>query len=74
MSNTPILTQSEEDSAPWNDKTTPVDVTISLTMSKTVSVDISNEEDFRDEVLSQVDLPCDKYKDWNIDDFEIIKE
>lgn len=46
--NTPILTQSEEDSAPWNDKTTPVDVTISLTMSKTVSVDISNEEDFRD--------------------------
>lgn len=48
-SNTPTLTQSEENRAPWNDKENKVkvDVTVSITMSKhlTIEVDVTDIDD-----------------------------
>lgn len=80
MSNTPILMQSEEQAAPWNQTEQTlreVDVTISETLSKTVTVevpDIYDKFDLRDAVRDQILCPSDRCKDWDLDDFEVIEE
>lgn len=87
--NTPTLMTSEEQRAPWNDmENTPmkIDVTVSVTLSKTVQIETSlyktrpdgsiymEDSDLEEEVKSQVDLPQDKYNDWCVDDFAVNME
>ena len=73
--NTPLLSSTEEAKAPWNEnfESITVPVTITLTLSKTVNVDITNyniqfdtmgnissdysEEDLREAVKDQIILP-----------------
>lgn len=96
-SNYPIMSQAEWDNAPFNqEEPTPqkVKVTVSVTLSKTVEVSVSdyiaeremNEEgitdlnydfsdcDLRDAVESQIPLPQEKFRDWDVDDFEVVME
>lgn len=80
--NTPILMESEEQIAPWNQKTKFIEVTISQTLSSTQKIEVS--EDFRYNrdklesfVLDQIMLPSDYIENadnfkWNIDDFAVI--
>ena len=80
--NTPILMESEEQAAPWNQKTKFIEVTISQTLSSTQKIEVS--EDFRYNrdklesfVLDQIMLPSDYIENadnfkWNIDDFAVI--
>lgn len=45
MSNYPIMSQIEESKAPWNQKENPkkkIEVTISVTLSKTVRIEVSD--------------------------------
>lgn len=89
---------SDNSDAPWNQGNNPekeVEVLISVTLSKTVKVkvtDYSVIESGRDEdgeyfeeiecsdytlkraVEKQIKLPQDKFKDWAIDEFEIVQE
>lgn len=77
-SNYPPMTQSQWDSAPFNEPVDKeVEVTVSVTLSKTVTVTIPyNVEDLsmldlQDLVREQYDLPQDKCVDWYVDDFEV---
>lgn len=77
-SNYPPMTQSQWDSAPFNEPVDKeVEVTVSVTLSKTVTVTIPyNVEDLsmldlQDLVREQYDLPQDKLIDWYVDDFEV---
>lgn len=64
-----------------------VEVTVSVTLSKTVEIEVDDydidysdgdydfsECDLKGAVESQVKLPQDTFKDWNVDDFEVVLE
>lgn len=84
-SNYPPMSQSEWDSAPWNEVELPpkdVEVTVSITVSRTMKVPVTDytidEEggiDFSDCDLNKAVkdsgyLP--NFKNWHVDDFEVI--
>lgn len=92
MSNIPIGTENDPD-APWNQIENPekeIEVTVSLTISKTLKVSVSDytiqdsgkDGDYYEDIdYSTCDLKGaveDQYnlpiKGWNIDDFEVLKE
>lgn len=80
MNNTPILTQSEEERAPWNQETESINVTISQTLSADVTIqvpkgfDLDNIDALKDIVREQILLPyeiIDEHSSdfWGVDDF-----
>lgn len=80
MNNTPILTQSEEENAPWNQETKLIEVTVSQMLSSLVTIevpknfDIFNEEALENMVKEQIILPSEltlKHSQdcWYVDDF-----
>ena len=79
-SNYPPMSQSDWDRAPWNEKEPKeviVDVTISQTLSRTVTVTVPenyDDYDLREAVRNQVSLPSNTSSEWVEDDFEVIKE
>lgn len=87
MSNTPTLTASEEQRAPWNDSSQDSvikDVTISVTYSKTVPMmfpsnkyAVENEEEYAEEQLREYDmlpLKNSNMRGWFEDELAIIVE
>lgn len=87
MSNYPIGADTEN--APWNEKEPkPIEITVSITLSKNVVVELSNYTIELDEdgnanysydncdvykaLSEQIELPSDKCPDWDIDDLEIV--
>ena len=83
-SNYPPMSQSEWDSAPWNEVELPpkdVEVTVSITLSKTMKVPVTDyiiDDEGID--FSRCDLNKAvedsghllNFKDWHVDDFEVI--
>ena len=77
--NTPILMQSEEERAPWNDKTKVITVNISQCLSTTVDIEVPENIDeeknsLEDIVREQIILPSEaifKHSPdcWYVDDF-----
>lgn len=61
-----------------------VEVTVSVTLSKTVEIEVDDytyDEDYdftdcdlKEAAKNQVKLPQDVFKDWNVDDFEVVLE
>lgn len=84
-SNYPPMSQSEWDSAPWNEVELPpkdVEVTVSITVSRTMKVPVT---DYTIDEEGEIDFSnCDlnkavedsghllNFKNWNVDDFEVI--
>ena len=79
MSNTPILMQSEEERAPWNQKTKTITVNISQCLSTTVDIEVPEDFDETDNraltnaVYEQIVLPSELTIDhspdcWYVDD------
>lgn len=81
MDNIPILTQSEEQKAPWNRKSKTITVNISQCLSTTVDIEVPEDfEDYdnkdllkdfvRDQIVLPSELTLDHSRDcWYIDDF-----
>lgn len=86
MSNTPTLTISEEQRAPWNDSSQDSvikDVTISVTYSKTITmlfppnIKAEDEEEYAEEQFREYDmlpLKNGRHNAWNEDELAIIVE
>lgn len=84
MENTPTLTTSEEQRAPWNDDSqnyVTKDVTVSVTYSTTISMifpaNAEADEEYAEEQLREYDmlpLKKDKIMEWNEDELAIIIE
>ena len=83
MNNTPILMDSEEKRAPWNDQYKTIEVTISQTLSSiqqiTVPIDFDETDNVALEsaVIEQIVLPSDcleinGYLEWIEDDFCVL--
>lgn len=81
--NTPLLTDREENMAPWNQKEPKlIKVTASITLSKTfdilVNVPNNNEEvsesTLREAAQEYIEDYMVDIRDWNIDDFTVIRE
>ena len=66
---------ADNSDAPWNEQTklTPVDVTVSFTMSKNITIYTDNPDgDLKEDVESQIIFPWDSnWKDWDLDDFAV---
>lgn len=66
---------ADNSDAPWNEQTklTPVDVTVSFTMSKNITIYTDNPDgDLKEDVESQIIFPWDaNWKDWDLDDFVV---
>jgi hypothetical protein len=67
---------ADNESAPWNEKTKIVNVTISMTISKTVPIEcnsklILDSYELKRLVEEQVVLPTDSDSSWYIDDFVV---
>ena len=84
-SNYPPMSQSEWDSAPWNEVELPpkdVEVTVSITVSRTMKVPVTDytideegEIDFSNCNLNKAVEDSGhllNFKNWNVDDFEVI--
>ena len=84
MNNYPTLMQSELEAAPWNEhKSIKIPVTVSITMSKDVEIEVDDykldsygnpdfsDSDLESAVDNQMLLPTDEFKDWTVDDFEV---
>ena len=80
MNNTPTLMQSEEERAPWNEKTKIIEVNISQCLSSTERIEVpedfedyDNKEALEDFVREQIMLPSDCLEHegywWNVDEF-----
>ena len=79
--NTPILMDSEEESAPWNRESKMITVNISQCLSTTVDIEVpedfedyDNKELLEDFVREQIILPSEVILDhsqdcWYVDDF-----
>lgn len=84
MENTPTLTTSEEQRAPWNDDSqnyVTKDVTVSVTYSKTISMlfpaNAEVDDDYIEEELRKDDmlpLKNNRIREWNEDELAIIVE
>jgi len=80
--NTPTLMQSEEERAPWNQKTKTIEVNISQCLSSTQTVEVPEDFEYdqdklKEYVMVQIVLPSDcleidGYYDWYIDDLCVI--
>jgi hypothetical protein len=79
MNNTPILTQSEEKNAPWNQKFKKISVDICQCLSTTVDIEVPEDFDETDNtaltniVYEQIVLPSELTIDhspdcWYVDD------
>ena len=80
MNNTPTLMQSEEDRAPWNQKTKLIEVTVSQMLSSLVTIEVPMDFDIYDKealeniVREQIYLPSEVINEhsqdcWYVDDF-----
>ena len=78
MNNTPTLMQSEEERAPWNQKTKTIEVNISQSLSTVEEIEVPEDFDENDEealkriVEEQILLPSKVFKKrwgWCVDDF-----
>lgn len=80
MDNTPTLMQSEEERAPWNEKTKIIEVNISQCLSSAARIEVpedfkdyDNEDLLKDFVRDQIMLPSDymalENSWWNVDEF-----
>ena len=81
--NTPLLTDREENMAPWNQKEPkPIKVTTSITLSKTfdILVNVPNKDEevsestLREAAQEYIEDYMRDIQDWNIDDFTVIRE
>lgn len=81
--NYPTMSQSELSNAPWNQENLEpqkIKVTVSITLSKTVEVEVTDydysECNLEQAVRDQVILPnsVGEFNDWVEDDFAVIKE
>ena len=83
MNNTPTLMQSEEDRAPWNQKTKLIEVTVSQMLSSLVTIEVPMDFDIYDKealeniVREQIYLPSEVINEhsqdcWYVDDFCIM--
>lgn len=82
--NTPTLTQSEEEKAPWNEKTKIITVTVSQCLSANVDIavpkdfeDYNNKSVLEDFVREQIILPSEVILEhsqdcWYVDEFCVI--
>ena len=79
MNNTPTLMQSEEERAPWNQKTKTITVNISQCLSTTVDIEVPEDFDETDKtaltniVYEKIVLPSELTVDhspdcWYVDD------
>lgn len=76
-SNTPTLMQSEEERAPWNNEPKTVNVVVSETLSRVVTVEVNeiyDKYDLREAVREQIECPSDRCSDWDVDDFEVVED
>lgn len=76
IENTPTLTESEKEEAPWNE---PIgkfyDASISLSTSTRVQVDAGDTEaDIKKKIAALLNLNDFANKGWCIDEFEIMEE
>lgn len=76
MNNYDYPVGADNSSAPWNEKTNKISVTISMTISKSVSIDVDNElnidsYELKRLVKEQIELPTDNDDSWYIDDFTV---
>ena len=83
-SNYPPMSQSEYDRAPWSEKEYPpkdVEVTVSITLSKTMKVPVTDyiidDEGVDFSSCNLIKAVEDSghllnFKDWHVDDFEVI--
>ena len=80
MDNIPKLMQSEEERAPWNERTKIIEVNISQCLSSTERIEVpedfedyDNKEALEDFVREQIMLPSDCVENngywWCVDDF-----
>lgn len=82
--NTPLLTDREENMAPWNQedpKQEKIKITASITLSKTFDIFVDKSQDNE---ISEIDIQeaAQQYiedyigdlEDWDIDDFTVIRE
>lgn len=68
--------------APYNQETKKITVTVSVTMSTTVDIEVPADyeafdcegKDLKDFVEEQITLPFEKFRDWCIDDYTVIEE
>lgn len=80
MSNYPTLMQSEEAMAPWNAKPeAEVNILVSLTISKPVTVLMPVGEDYTEQELldaakEQMQIEPEIKSHWDIDDFAVVEE
>lgn len=84
MENTPTLTTSEEQRAPWNDNSqnyVTKDVTVSVTYSKTFPMvfppNAESDEEYAEEQIREYDmlpLKNNRIREWNEDELAIIIE
>lgn len=81
--NTPLLTDREENMAPWNqDDPKQIKVTASITLSKTFDVFINvpkydeeiSESTIREAAQEYIEDRIGNIEDWSIDDFDVIRE
>lgn len=69
-----------DDRSPWNEKPIKkeiVTVDVSVTLSKTISTFVPEnytQEDIENWVNNNVVLPQEKFKDWILDEYIIIKD
>lgn len=77
--NTPLLSQSEIEEAPWNEEP-PVEIeaTVSITISKPITLIMSPKDEYTQEELieeakKQFPLPVE-FHHWDIDDFAVTEE
>lgn len=76
MNNYDYPVGADNESAPWNEKTKIVNVTISMTISKTVPIECNNKlildsYELKRLVEEQIVLPTDSDSSWYIDDFVV---
>ena len=75
MNNLPEGAEYDE-KAPYNERRIKIDVTISQTLSKTITVEVPqcyNDEIIRKTVERTIDLPSQVFIDWDLDDYETIE-
>lgn len=76
MNNTPILMQSEEERASWNERVKCIEVNISQCLSCTANIEVPADLEYDPEILKeyvreQILLPSDlkDLRSWYVDDF-----
>lgn len=74
MNNYDYPVGADNESAPWNEKTKKISVTISMTISKSVNIEVDtnlnlDSYELKRLVEEQIELPTDKDNSWYIDDF-----